>query len=110
MTPREKGPTFEEALKRLEEIVALMESGKLTLEEAIERYDEGVKLIALCTHVLDTAEKRIEILSRGEGGQVTAGPFSAEAGGEDTCEKRPDEKLRRPPERGRDDEEGRLLF
>lgn len=55
-------PAFEDALKRLETIVEELESGELTLEDSIARYEEGVKLSRRLTHVLDEAEKRIERL------------------------------------------------
>ncbi len=77
---REKKLKFEEALKRLEEIVTLLEDEKLPLEEALERYEEGIKLTRHCTKVLDAAEKKIEILSKIEGGELEAKPFTPEQG------------------------------
>ncbi len=55
-------PAFEDALKRLETIVEELESGELSLEDSIARYEEGVKLSRRLTQVLDEAEKRIERL------------------------------------------------
>ena len=57
------GPTFEESLKRLEEIVHLLEDGEIELDEALARYEEGVKLLRQSYDVLQTAERRIELLS-----------------------------------------------
>ncbi len=83
---KEKKPGFEESLARLEQIVAAMEKGSLPLEEALERYEEGVRLAGLCARTLDAAERKIEILAKGEGGETEVKPFSspdaaAEAGG-----------------------------
>lgn len=55
---------FEKALERLEKIVEDLESGTLTLEEALKRYEEGVKLSRLCTQKLAQAENKIEVLTK----------------------------------------------
>jgi len=54
-----KEPTFEEALERLEQIAVDIESGKIGLEESINRYEEGMKLLAFCQETLTRAEQRI---------------------------------------------------
>ena len=66
-------PSFESALERLETIVGQMESDQLPLEELIARFEEGSKLVKVCQERLETAEKRIEIITRGASGkpQVT---------------------------------------
>lgn len=69
---RRKQESFEEALKRLEEIVHLMESGELTLEESLGLFEEGVRLTRVCSQRLDEAEKKIEILTQDEQGRVKA--------------------------------------
>ncbi len=56
-------PDFEQALKRLEEIVHQLEEGELGLNEALERYEEGVKLLRQSYDLLQRAERRIELLS-----------------------------------------------
>jgi exodeoxyribonuclease VII small subunit len=53
-------PSFEEALTRLEEIVEELESGQMPLEEALSRFQEGVRLRAVCMKKLETAEAKIE--------------------------------------------------
>jgi exodeoxyribonuclease VII small subunit len=66
-TPAESTPLeFEAAMKRLETIVEELESGELTLEDSIARYEEGVKLSRGLTAKLDEAEKRIERLVESE--------------------------------------------
>ena len=56
-------PSFEEALKRLEEIVRLLEEGDVGLNEALAQYEEGVKLLRQSYDLLQRAERRIELLS-----------------------------------------------
>ena len=68
---------FEDALDRLESIVKLLESGELPLEEALKAFEEGVKLARICSKRLDEAEKRIEILIKGEDGELHVQDFDA---------------------------------
>ncbi|MEG0771395.1 MAG: exodeoxyribonuclease VII small subunit [Clostridia bacterium] len=58
----EKKLTFEEALKKLEEIVKVLEQGSAPLDEAIKYYEEGTSLSDYCTKVLATAEQKVTIL------------------------------------------------
>ena len=53
---------YEALIARLGETVARLESGGLTLEEAMTAYEEGAALAAQCQVLLDTAEQRIEEL------------------------------------------------
>ena len=62
---------FEEGMDRLEKIVAELESGELSLEDSIARYEEGMKLQRLLTDVLNHAEKRIERLVEKAGEPTT---------------------------------------
>ena len=59
--------TFEQALSKLEEIVTKIEEGKVPLEESIEKYAQGIGLIKQCRAILDGAEKKIQLLAKGEG-------------------------------------------
>jgi exodeoxyribonuclease VII small subunit len=68
---------FETALERLEEIVSKLEAGTLSLDEALGRYEEGVKLARLCTKQLTEAEKKIEILTKTLSGELEAVPFES---------------------------------
>ena len=56
---------FETAIKKLEAIVEELESGKLNLDDTLKRYEEGVKLSALCSSILNKAEKKIEEIGTG---------------------------------------------
>ena len=57
---------FEEALKKLEEIVTKLESGECSLDEALAFYAEGVSVLKSCTEELKAAEQTVEILNQGE--------------------------------------------
>ena len=70
--------TFESALEQLEQIVRDIESGQMTLDSAIEKFEEGVKLSRFCSEKLDQAEKKIEVLSKQENGRVETIPFDDE--------------------------------
>lgn len=59
MSKKER-PSFEQALKRLEEIVSELEDESISLEKSIELYEEGIKLSKLCTETLEEAELRIQ--------------------------------------------------
>lgn len=54
--------TFEQAVERLESIVAAMESGSLTLDECMSQFEQAVSLSRLCASKLDKAEKQISVL------------------------------------------------
>jgi exodeoxyribonuclease VII small subunit len=70
--------TFEGSLKRLEEIVAELEGNKLALEQSLEVFEEGVKLVRFCAGRLDEAERRIEILLADKEGRLHVEPFPEE--------------------------------
>ena len=54
--------TFEEMMNKLEEISQDLENGELTLDESMEKFEEGMKLSKKCSEVLENAEKKIKIL------------------------------------------------
>ncbi len=70
--------SFEDALKALEEIVARLESGDVSLEESIEIYARGTWLKRHCEDKLQRAEARIEKITSDEAGTVTAEAFDLE--------------------------------
>ncbi|MBP3936953.1 MAG: exodeoxyribonuclease VII small subunit [Clostridia bacterium] len=55
--------TFEQAMTRLEQIVAKLESGKCSLDESIRLFEEGTRLTGFCRQSLDTAEQKIRRLT-----------------------------------------------
>lgn len=70
---------FENSLARLETIVKELEKGELSLEEALKRFEEGIKLSQFCSAKLDAAERKVEILLKSEGGKTVEEPFRLEA-------------------------------
>jgi exodeoxyribonuclease VII small subunit len=73
-----EAPDFETALKKLEEIVKKLENGELSLDSALELFEEGVKLSRFCHSKLEDAERRVEILLKNGSGQARAVPFESE--------------------------------
>lgn len=60
--------TYEQALDRLSEIVALLEKGDISLDESLTLYEEGTALSSLCYKKLNTAQQKITLLSaQGDG-------------------------------------------
>ncbi|HVM61158.1 MAG TPA: exodeoxyribonuclease VII small subunit [Verrucomicrobiae bacterium] len=72
------GLTFEQAVERLEKIVADMEAAELPLEDVLKKYEEGTRLVRFCGQKLEEAEKKIEILTKKADGTVTQEPFESE--------------------------------
>lgn len=70
------GLPFEKALKRLEEIVEDLEHSDLDIDRSLRIFEEGVKLSRHCTKKLDEAEKKIELLLKGEKGEFITELFS----------------------------------
>ena len=75
--------TFENAMKKLELIVQQLESGDQPLEDAVKKFEEGVKLSKFCSEKLDETEKRITILLKDQTGDLFEKPFSSESESED---------------------------
>jgi exodeoxyribonuclease VII small subunit len=66
---------FERSLARLEEVVRRLESPQLSLDEAMELFEEGVGLSRECQKQLEEAEGRVEILLKKADGTLKAAPF-----------------------------------
>jgi exodeoxyribonuclease VII small subunit len=60
--------TFDDALAQLQDVVARLEAGGLSLEASIELYERGVALHAHCARLLDDAELRVQKLVEEAGG------------------------------------------
>ena len=58
---------FEESLQRLEAIVAELEKGDVSLDRALQLFDEGMKLSGSCRKELEEAEGKVEILLKRDG-------------------------------------------
>jgi len=70
--------TFEESLNELETIASELEKGDLSLEDAISKFEIGMKLSKECSEKLEKAEKRINILVQNENGEMTEEKFEVE--------------------------------
>jgi exodeoxyribonuclease VII small subunit len=66
---------FEEALKKLEEIVEAMESQELPLETLLARYEEGTRLAQVCQEKLAEAELKIQQLEKNSAGEIKLKPM-----------------------------------
>jgi exodeoxyribonuclease VII small subunit len=58
---------FEEALKRLEEIAKMLETGNTPLDETLKLFEEGMKLSAFCQKKLTEVENKIKLIVQKEG-------------------------------------------
>ena len=69
---------FETAMNQLEQIVNELESGNLSLEDSIKKFEEGIKLSKFCSTKLDETEKKITLLLKDQDGNVIEKPFVPE--------------------------------
>lgn len=60
-------PAFEEDLKKLQKIVEELSAGRLTLGEALKKYEEGIKLAESCSQTLQEAESKVSALMKKDG-------------------------------------------
>jgi exodeoxyribonuclease VII small subunit len=75
-TPQDPAPEpYDKVVERLEKLVEELEGGKLSLEQSIETFAEGVKLARDAGKKLDESERRVEQLLRAEDGSVEARPL-----------------------------------
>lgn len=78
MTKKAKNLTFEASMEQLEIIVKELESGELPLEDAIKKFEFGMKHSTYCSDLLDKTEKRISILLEDVNGNVKEESFKNE--------------------------------
>lgn len=100
-------PKFEKDMEKLEEIVAALEEGELSLDDAMKRFEEGIKLAKRCEKALSEAEKKIEILTKNADGELEAQPFGDEA---ETGDSPPKEKKASKDSGEAEEGEDELLF
>lgn len=65
---------FETKVKQIETQVQKLRDGKGSLEESLKQYEEGVRMIQECLTAIETMEKRVAMISKGEDGSVTETP------------------------------------
>ena len=74
-----KAPSsFDDGLDRLEALVQQLEGGALGLEEALARYEEGVQLSQALQTQLNEAQRRVEVLKQGLGGEYRTEPLETD--------------------------------
>lgn len=73
-----KKPNFESSLKELEEIVEQLEKGDLKLDETLAKYETGIKIYKKCYQILESAEKKINILLKDANGEAYTKEFKLE--------------------------------
>ncbi len=72
-----KEENFEAKLTKLENIVSELEKGDLSLEESLNKFEEGITVSKDCNKFLENAEKKITIILQ-ENGEIKEEPFSAD--------------------------------
>ncbi len=70
-----KDSSFEKALEKLEKIVEELETGDLSLDTSLKKYEEGIKLAGACQKQLDKAREKIELLIKKDSGRFVKEPF-----------------------------------
>ena len=66
---------FEESLKKLEKIVEELENGDITLDKAIEKYQDGMNISKQCLDLLNKAEKKVQICLKDKDGKIKIKQF-----------------------------------
>ena len=91
---------FEEALKKLENIVSKLEEGDMSLEESLAKYEEGIKLSKICSRQLEAAKSKVELLMK-SGSKFDIKPFD---------EPQPEGKLRKKSKHSKKPDDSGSLF
>ncbi|MFQ5483126.1 MAG: exodeoxyribonuclease VII small subunit [Nitrospinaceae bacterium] len=66
---------FEQAMKRLEEIVEDLEKGEIDIDKSLQIFEEGIKMSRICAKKLQEAEQKIEKLTKSAKGDLAAELF-----------------------------------
>ncbi|WP_188150971.1 exodeoxyribonuclease VII small subunit [Teredinibacter waterburyi] len=75
MATKKALPDFEQSLGKLEDLVASLESGDLTLEESLKTFEQGIKLTRSCQTALTEAEQKVNLLLEQDNGELSETPF-----------------------------------
>ena len=71
----DKEVSFEENMKKLEEIAVELEKGDLDLDTSVKKFEEGMRISKECSEMLEKAEKKITMLIKGDNGELTEENF-----------------------------------
>lgn len=74
MAEKSKTVDFEKHLEELENLVTKLESGELSLDDALAAYEKGVALTRECQSALDAAQARIQVVTE-QGGEISSEPL-----------------------------------
>lgn len=108
-SPQPDELSFEDAMERLEEIVSAMEGERMPLEDMVQSYAEGARLLKQCRSRIDTARQRVELITADLDGTATRATLStfdeatAEAAAESTAKPRSGNTRRTPAKPAPDD-------
>ena len=69
---------FEEMMENLEQIAKELESGNLSLDDSVKKFEEGMEISKECSKILEDAEKKITILTKGSEGNLKEENFDVE--------------------------------
>lgn len=72
-------PSFEESLGELQAIVSELEDGEIGLEASLARFERGIRLLRTCYSILESAEAKVELLTRFQDGEPSVTSFEATA-------------------------------
>jgi exodeoxyribonuclease VII small subunit len=72
---QEAARSFEDSMKRLDEIVEQLEEDKLPLDKMIALYEEGVSLARACGEKLEAAEQKVKLIATKAGGGIALEDF-----------------------------------
>ena len=74
----ENNKNFEEMIENLEQIAKDLESGDLSLDESVKKFEEGMEISKECSKILEDAEKKITILTKDSEGNIKEENFDAQ--------------------------------
>ena len=74
----ENNKSFEEMMQNLEAIAKDLESGDLSLDDSVKKFEEGMEISKECSKILEEAEKKITILTKDSEGNLKEENFDAE--------------------------------
>lgn len=79
---KEKDIKYEDALKRLEHLVAELDASELDLETRLKKFEEGTKLARVLLKKLDQAKKKVQMLVKTNVGEASLASFDDDVAGE----------------------------
>ena len=75
MAEKKKDMEFEAAMKRIDEISVKLEDSGLTLDDSLALYEEGVRLVRVCSERLENAQRRVSVLKTNPDGEIQEADF-----------------------------------